>query len=129
MTDVPIEQDRRIATAQRLDQIGDDLATMRTELRAFMTAQAATNAAQAAINSDFREHAAKSSALERVHDDLYQQSHQVDIDHAARIRAVEDWRIEMRTLGTILRATFGVSVIGAVLALVSLLNMIVTFGK
>jgi hypothetical protein len=31
------------------------------------------------------------------------------LNHEARLRAVEDWRVEMRTLAVILKTTFGVS--------------------
>jgi len=45
----------------------------------------------------------------------------VDEDHIVeRLEALEDWRVEMVTLGRIVKATFGASVIGAVAASIAL---------
>ena len=45
------------------------------------------------------------------------------LNHEARFRAVEDWRVEMRTLGTILKATFGVSLLGALIGILNLIDI------
>lgn len=39
-----------------------------------------------------------------------------------RVDALEDWRIEVRTFGTLLRAVFGTSLIGVLVGVVALLK-------
>ena len=53
---------------------------------------------------------------------VHQKGHDfVDAEHLhARLVALEQWRIEMMTLGRLVKMTFGASVIGAVAALVAL---------
>jgi hypothetical protein len=46
------------------------------------------------------------------------------LNHEARLRAVEDWRVEMRTLAVILKATFGVSLVGAAIGIINLLDLV-----
>ncbi len=46
------------------------------------------------------------------------------MSHEERIRSIEDWRVEMRTLGTILKATFGVSLLGAVIGILNLIDIV-----
>src|SRR5689334_5498516 len=44
-----------------------------------------------------------------------------------RVDELEDWRIEVRTLGTFVRLTFGSSVIGALLGLIALAKALGVF--
>jgi hypothetical protein len=46
----------------------------------------------------------------------------------ARIRALEDWHTETRAYGTLLKWTFGASALGAVLGLLSLLDIVSHLG-
>ncbi len=46
------------------------------------------------------------------------------INHEARLRSVEDWRVEMRTVATILKATFGVSLVGAIIGILNLIDIV-----
>jgi hypothetical protein len=39
-----------------------------------------------------------------------------------RVKAIEDWRIEVRTFGLLLRAVFGTSVLGVIVGVVALLK-------
>lgn len=124
--------DRRRTSDARLDDIAADMAATRADvasLKAFMEAQAVINAAQAVTNTEVRDHITTSRGLGVVHQDQWDDLSSDVTDHAARIRAMEDWRIEMRTLMAILKATFGVSLIGAILALASLAEMIGRIGR
>jgi len=106
----------------QLTRIAGDLSALRAELATFTKTQEV-------VNLTFREHIIKSAAIGEYHEDTYEKVHDTQKDHAARLRAVEDWRVEMKTLGWVLRATFGVSVVGLVIGLLGLANMIITFGR
>lgn len=51
------------------------------------------------------------------------------LNHEVRLRAVEDWRVEMHTLATILKATFGVSLVGAAIGILNLIDLAVHAGR
>lgn len=46
------------------------------------------------------------------------------LGHEKRLRAIEDWRVEMRTIATILKLTFGVSLLGAAVGVLNLIDML-----
>lgn len=50
-------------------------------------------------------------------------------DHDKRIRSLEDWRLEMRTLNKLAVAILGTSVVGAAAGVLALLNGIVALGR
>ena len=49
-------------------------------------------------------------------------------DHEDRLRKLELWQTEIKTVLTLLRWTFGASILGAVLGLLNLLDMLATTG-
>lgn len=114
--------DRRRTSDARLDAIAADLAALRTELRDFMTTQATTN-------TDFRDHITTSRGLGEVHADQWEDMSAEVADHGQRIRSVEDWRTRLDTYGTVLRLTFGASVVAALVGILGLINGIVALGK
>jgi hypothetical protein len=122
VTDVPLEHDRRSGTAERLERIGDDISGLRTELVRF-------TAGQALVNAEFRDHIVKSAAIGDYHTETYAAVQRTQVDHAQRLRTVEDWRVSMLAYGTILKLTFGVSIFGVIIGIVSLVNMVVALGR
>ena len=106
----------------RLDHIAVDLAALRSDLAAFTQAQAK-------VNSDFRDHIVKSALIGDVHTSDWSRIEVQVAETAQRVRTVEDWRVEMRTYGTILRLTFGVSIVGAVAGIIGLVNMFAALGR
>ncbi len=109
--------ERRASNGERLDRIADDLAGLRAEFASFRQAQGA-------INAEMREHVVRASSLGDVHESTYQSVRMEQDSHARRIHELEDWRVELTAYGRLLRLTFGASVIGAILALLSLLDML-----
>ena len=110
------------ATTDRLGVIADELAALRGDLAAFTTAQSA-------VNVELRAHVVRAGVLGELHGSDWEEMKKTQADTAARVRAVEDWRVEMRTDGTVLKLTFGVSIIGAVAAIAGLVNVFGAFGK
>lgn len=114
--------DRRRTSDARLDAIAEDISAISTKLDAFMTAQAATN-------TEFRDHITRSAGLGEVHIHQWEDLSTEVSEQGQRIRSVEDWRTRLDTYGTVLRLTFGASVVGAIAGILALINGIVVLGK
>lgn len=135
MTGAQPEQDRRAATAA-------DVAALRAEMAAGFSRTDAANARMErrldAVESSMKpysEHIATAAVLGEVHTATYAEvvkrqdkADKADERRDERLTELEGWRIEMRTLGVILKATFGVSLVGAILALASLAEMVGRLG-
>lgn len=67
---------------------------------------------QASFNVHLREATAQQSKIDYL------------ADLPSRVDKLEDWRTEVRTLGTFIRLTFGTSVVGAVVSVVALIGLI-----
>ena len=108
--------------ADRLEHIAIDLAALRSDL-------AALTQAQATVHSDFRDHIVRSALIGDVHASDWSRMQLEVAETAQRVRTVEDSRVRMRTYGTILRLTFGVSIVGAVAGIIGLVNMFAALGR
>jgi hypothetical protein len=45
-------------------------------------------------------------------------------DHEARIKRLEEWRVEIKTIVALLKWTFGASALAAILGILNLIDMI-----
>lgn len=64
----------------------------------------------------------QASTLWAVHDQTHRHTDAERLEE--RIQALEDWRIEMLTLGRLVKLTLGTSILGAVVSMVALLEML-----
>jgi hypothetical protein len=101
----------------------DRLGLIEADIGRLSSAMAEFCSEQKSVNREFRDHMIHSSDLGEVHEDKYSKVIAAQASYEARLRSVEDWRVELRTYGTILKLTFGVSIIGAIVSLLTLADV------
>lgn len=67
---------------------------------------------------------ATSEDLQRVMDHFDERLHEHEDEVEARLRALEDWRVEMFTYARIVKYTLGASIVGAVVSVINLIGLV-----